>query len=83
MSLFDRTDTEHHIPAFNRTGVFDVTGADDTVVAALTLSLTAGASFWEAAVLGNLAASIVIRQFGTTTTTPSQMKAALQALLED
>lgn len=82
MSLFDRTDTEQHIPAFNRTGVFDVTGAGDTVVAALTLSLTAGASFWEAAVLGNLAASIVVRQFGTTTTTPSQMKAALQALLE-
>ena len=82
MSLFDRTDTEQHIPAFNRTGVFDVTGAGDTVVAALTLSLTAGASFWEAAVLGNLAASIVVRQFGTTTTTPSEMKAALQALLE-
>lgn len=82
MSLFDRTDPEQHIPAFNRTGVFDVTGAGDTVVAALTLSLTAGASFWEAAVLGNLAASIVVRQFGTTTTTPSQMKAALQALLE-
>lgn len=82
MSLFDRTGTLAHIPAFNRTGVFDVTGAGDTVVAALTLSLTAGASFWEAAVLGNLAASIVVRQFGTTTTTPSQMKAALQALLE-
>lgn len=82
MSLFDRTGTLAHIPAFNRTGVFDVTGAGDTVVAALTLSLTAGASFWEAAVLGNLAASIVVRQFGTTTTTLSQMKAALQALLE-
>jgi len=82
MSLFDRTGTEQHIPAFNRTKVFDVTGAGDTVVTALTLGLTAGASFWEAAVLGNLAASIVVRQFGTTTTTPTEMKAALQALLE-
>ena len=71
-----------HIPAFNRTDVFDVTGAGDTVVAALTLSLCAGASFWEAAVLGNLAASIVVRQFGTATTSPAEMKAALQALLE-
>ena len=44
---------EEHIPAFNRTDVFDVTGAGDTVVAALTLALCAGASFWEAAVLGN------------------------------
>jgi rfaE bifunctional protein kinase chain/domain len=83
MSLFDSQGREQHIPAFNRTDVFDVTGAGDTVVAALTLSLTAGASFWEAAVLGNLAASIVVRQFGTTTTTPSEMKAALQALLEE
>lgn len=82
MSLFERDGDEQHIPAFNRTEVFDVTGAGDTVVAALTLGLTAGASFWEAAVLGNLAASIVVRQFGTTTTTPSEMKAALQALLE-
>lgn len=82
MSLFGRDGTEHHIPAFNRTKVFDVTGAGDTVVTALTLGLTAGASFWEATVLGNLAASIVVRQFGTTTTTPTEMKAALQALLE-
>jgi D-glycero-beta-D-manno-heptose-7-phosphate kinase len=83
MSLFDATGKEQHIPAFNRTDVFDVTGAGDTVVAALTLSLTAGSSFWEAAVLGNLAASIVVRQFGTSTTTPFEMKAALQTLLED
>jgi rfaE bifunctional protein kinase chain/domain len=83
MSLFDRTGVEHHIPAFNRTDVFDVTGAGDTVVAALTLSLCAGASFWEAAVLGNLAASIVVRQFGTATTMPDEIKAALQALLDE
>ncbi|MBR8838436.1 MAG: hypothetical protein DSM106950_31645 [Stigonema ocellatum SAG 48.90 = DSM 106950] len=37
-----------------------MTGAGDTVAAALTLGLTAGASAWEAAVLGNLAASIGI-----------------------
>ncbi len=83
MSLFTATGEEQHIPAFNRTDVFDVTGAGDTVVAALTLSLTAGSSFWEAAILGNLAASIVVRQFGTSTTTAFEMKAALQTLLED
>lgn len=82
MSLFDRAGTEEHVPAFNRTDVFDVTGAGDTVAAALTLSLCGGASFWEAAVLGNLAASIVVRQFGTATTTPDEMRAALQTLLE-
>lgn len=83
MSLFDRAGCEQSIPAFNRTDVFDVTGAGDTVVAALTLSLCGGASFWEASVLGNLAASIVVRQFGTAATTPDEMKVALQGLLED
>lgn len=78
--LFVTCGIEQHIPAFNRTQVFDVTGAGDTVVAALTVGLVT-ASFWEATVLG-LAASIVVRQFGKTTTTASQMKAALQVLLE-
>lgn len=83
MSLFDREGGEQTIPAFNRTDVFDVTGAGDTVVAALTLGLIAGASPWEAAVLGNLAASIVIRQFGTATTTVDEIKLALRNLLEE
>ena len=75
---------EHfYIPAFNRTDVFDVTGAGDTVVAGLTLGLCAGASLWEATVLGNLAASIVVRKFGTATTTKEEMKEALQILLEE
>jgi D-glycero-beta-D-manno-heptose-7-phosphate kinase len=81
MSLFNDQGMEH-IPAFNRTDVFDVTGAGDTVVAALTLALCLGASFWEAALLGNLAASIVIRQVGTATTNPLEMKELLAELLE-
>ena len=81
MSLFEQGKVEH-IPAFNRTDVFDVTGAGDTVVAALTLALAAGGSFWEAAVLGNLAASIVVRQFGTATTSVEEMKSALVKFLE-
>lgn len=83
MSLFDRGGSIDHIPAFNRTDVFDVTGAGDTVVAGLTLGLCAGASVWEAAVLGNLAASLVVRQFGTATTSVTEMKEALTLLLEE
>ena len=86
MTFFDKINKDiqsQTIPAFNRTDVFDVTGAGDTVVAALTLSLCAGASFWEAAVLGNLAASIVVRHFGTATTSITEMKEALQILLEE
>jgi len=83
MSLFSQTGEVYHIPPFNRTDVFDVTGAGDTVVAALTISLCAGGSPWEAAVLGNLAASIVVRQFGTATTNVAEMKLGLQTLLDD
>lgn len=85
MSLFYRQDDvvkQEAIPAFNRTEVFDVTGAGDTVVAGLTLALCAGATPWEAMVLGNLAASIVVRHFGTATTTPTEMKTTLFSLLE-
>ena len=71
------------IPPFNKTDVFDVTGAGDTVVAAMTLALCVGASGWEAAVLGNLAASIVVRQFGTATTTVDEMKSALKVMIDD
>lgn len=83
MSLFSPDGTEQQIPVFNPTDVFDVTGAGDTVVAALTLGVTVGASFWEAAVLGNLAASIVVRHFGTATTTAAALKTALHTLLEE
>lgn len=86
MSLFSMKDNQlifDHIPAFNRTDVFDVTGAGDTVVAALTLALLAGATPYQAAILGNLAASIVVRVFGTATTTIDEMKEALFLLLED
>jgi bifunctional ADP-heptose synthase (sugar kinase/adenylyltransferase) len=43
--------------------------------------LCVGASGWEAAVLGNLAASIVVRQFGTATTTAEEMKEALKTMV--
>ncbi|HIK42187.1 bifunctional heptose 7-phosphate kinase/heptose 1-phosphate adenyltransferase [Thermoleptolyngbya sp. M55_K2018_002] len=82
MSLFSQDGSQHHVPAFNRTDVFDVTGAGDTVVAALTLGLIVGATPVEAAILGNLAASIVVRQFGTATTSVAEMKAALRSLVE-
>ncbi|TVQ18702.1 MAG: D-glycero-beta-D-manno-heptose-7-phosphate kinase [Leptolyngbya sp. DLM2.Bin15] len=81
MSLFAPEDSAQTIPAFNRTDVFDVTGAGDTVAAALALALALGATPWEGALLGNLAASIVVRQFGTATTTTDELRVALQDLL--
>jgi rfaE bifunctional protein kinase chain/domain len=80
MTLFRPGQVVFHLPAFNRSDVFDVTGAGDTVVATLTLALTAGASYEEAAVLGNLAASIVVRRFGAATTSPEELRQALLQL---
>jgi rfaE bifunctional protein kinase chain/domain len=86
MSLFERTGEgilETGIPVFNRSEVFDVTGAGDTVVGTLTLALTAGASMLEAAILGNLAASLVVRRFGAATTTQAELLGAVDTLEDD
>ena len=45
--------------------VFDVSGAGDTVIAAITSSLLAGASLEEAAWVGNCAAGVVVKKRGT------------------
>lgn len=69
MALFEKNGNFVKVPVFNKTDVFDVTGAGDTVVATFTLAMAAGFSKKNAAILGNLAASIVIRYFGCATTT--------------
>jgi D-beta-D-heptose 7-phosphate kinase/D-beta-D-heptose 1-phosphate adenosyltransferase len=65
-----------HIPTVARQ-VFDVTGAGDTVVAALALALAAGASMRQAAILANQAAGIVVGMVGTGTVTAAQLDEAL------
>lgn len=80
MALFEADGTLTEIPAFNRSEVFDVTGAGDTVVGTLTLALAAGATFKEAIVMANVAASIVVRRFGTSVTTPSEIRDAWAGL---
>jgi bifunctional ADP-heptose synthase (sugar kinase/adenylyltransferase) len=65
------------VPAFNRTEVFDVTGAGDTVVAVATLALAGSASAADAAYLSNLAAGQVVRRLGVATTTVDELKQLL------
>lgn len=57
------------IPVFNKSEVFDVTGAGDTVTAVYTMALATGAEPKYAAIIGNIAASIVVKHFGCATTT--------------
>lgn len=71
-----------HIDPFNRSDVFDVTGAGDTVIATLTLALATGATPVEASVLGNLAASIVVKKYGTAVTSIEEMQETLAELDE-
>jgi rfaE bifunctional protein kinase chain/domain len=78
MSLFHRDGRVIHIPTVARR-VFDVTGAGDTVIAALTLGYVAGLSMVDSALLANLAAGIVVGEVGTTAVSARQ----LQAILED
>ena len=80
MALFEKNGNFEKIPVFNKTDVFDVTGAGDTVVATFTLAIAAGFSKKDAAILGNLAASIVIRYFGCATTTIDVLKEAIKDL---
>lgn len=68
------------IPVFNKSEVFDVTGAGDTVTAVYTLALAAGADFVYAAIIGNIAASLVVRQFGCATTTIDELLIAAENL---
>lgn len=68
------------IPVFNKSEVFDVTGAGDTVTAVYTLALATGAEPSYAAIIGNIAASIVVKQFGCATTTIDEILNAVNEL---
>jgi rfaE bifunctional protein kinase chain/domain len=71
MSLFD----EHgatSIPAQARE-VFDVSGAGDTVIAALGTLIAAGASLVEAMHIANEAAGVVVGKLGTAVVHPAEL----------
>jgi len=58
--------------------VYDVTGAGDTVIAALAGALAAGATMLEAAALANHSAGIVVGKVGTATATADELISALE-----
>jgi D-beta-D-heptose 7-phosphate kinase/D-beta-D-heptose 1-phosphate adenosyltransferase len=68
----------HHLPAEARE-VFDVSGAGDTVVAAVAASLAAGLSLPDAARIANAAAGIVVGKLGTAVAYRSEVFGALHA----
>src|SRR3990170_3349394 len=78
MTLVERgRDACFHVPAFARQ-VFDVTGAGDTVIGTLAACLAAGSSMREAAVLANVAASVVVGEVGTAPITTEKLLRAVE-----
>jgi len=60
------------IPTVAR-GVYDVSGAGDTVIAAVAVAMAAGASAREAAILANHAAAIEVGKPGVATVSPAEI----------
>ncbi|MBZ0188929.1 MAG: bifunctional hydroxymethylpyrimidine kinase/phosphomethylpyrimidine kinase, partial [Candidatus Obscuribacterales bacterium] len=80
MALFQKNQDMEELPPFNKSEVFDVTGAGDTVVATMALALVSGSNYLEAMALGNLAAGIVVKKSGTSVTSQKEMLDTLQSL---
>ena len=66
------------LPAANRTEVYDVVGAGDTVIAVLTLALAAKIPFSLAVRLANYAAGLVVRKLGNATATQQELCWAIE-----
>jgi len=61
-----------HVPAHARE-VFDVTGAGDTVVAAIAAAVATGADIVDALQLATVAAGIVVGKLGAASPTPEEI----------
>jgi D-beta-D-heptose 7-phosphate kinase/D-beta-D-heptose 1-phosphate adenosyltransferase len=72
MSLFEKSGKSTHIPTCARE-VYDVSGAGDTVISALTLCHSAGAALEDAAIIANHAAGVVVGKVGTAVATQKEI----------
>jgi bifunctional ADP-heptose synthase (sugar kinase/adenylyltransferase) len=76
MTIFEGDAAPVDVPIV-RSEVFDVQGAGDTSIAALTLTRLAGGTLLEAAVVANAAGGVVVGKVGTATATPEEITALL------
>ena len=74
MSLFERGQKINHTNfSAQAKEIYDVTGAGDTVIGVLALSLAACANLKEATCLANHAAGIVVGKVGTATVSQEEL----------
>jgi rfaE bifunctional protein kinase chain/domain len=79
MAVFESATKMTCIPTVAKE-VFDVTGAGDTVISTVALSLVSGLSILESAVLSNIAAGIVVGKLGTASVTPEELISGIRAM---
>jgi len=76
--VYATPDSARRVPAVPVTGEVDIVGAGDSATAGIVAALCSGADPLEAAVVGNLVASITVQQLGTTgTASQEQVRAQL------
>jgi rfaE bifunctional protein kinase chain/domain len=78
MVAFNHKHRPVDIPIFGSDQVADVTGAGDTVIAAFTAALAAGATTEEAAHVANYAGGIVVMKRGTATVSRDELLHAIE-----
>lgn len=78
MVAFDNKHKPIDIPIVGSDQVTDVTGAGDTVIAAYTAALAAGATTEEAAQIANYAGGIVVMKRGTATASQKELLEAIE-----
>jgi D-glycero-beta-D-manno-heptose-7-phosphate kinase len=78
MMLLEANDQPVYVETAARE-VYDVTGAGDTVIAALASALASGATMFEAATLANHAAGIVVGKVGTATASAEELLSSFAA----
>src|SRR5262249_28453795 len=78
MVAFNRKHKPVDIPIFRSDQITDVTGADDTMIAAFTAALAAGATTEEAAQVANYARGIVVMKRNTATVSRDELLRAIE-----
>jgi D-beta-D-heptose 7-phosphate kinase/D-beta-D-heptose 1-phosphate adenosyltransferase len=79
MLLVTANGSQQHIPAVRR-AVADVTGAGDTVVAVLAITLAGGAAIEQAMQIANVAAGLAVGEVGAVAIELERLRSALTAL---
>jgi rfaE bifunctional protein kinase chain/domain len=79
MTVFKEKGGAVHVPIFGSDEIADVTGAGDTVAAAVCLSLCSGANIVDAACIATYASSVVVMKRGTAVAGAEEVLAAMSS----